>query len=567
MRRQPRSGVVLFVVTVVIAMASLAAYNFLLTMQGENKASRTAADQLQVAQVAASGEEFIAAWLQAPRAKRRGLAELYGDTIFCQTVTEPTIDTESVPAGTFHIVVPASPAFPSGLGPEALDCNTPAGAQPRSPSIDSSPPFRYGVRDESTKLHLQTVLAWEERWPGAGRHALLQLPSMTIAIADAILDWIDEDDAPRAFGVENDYYGSLNPPVTPRNAIPTSLEELLQIRGVTPSLLFGTPVDESIHNNKPGAIDGLVSSDVQPGSAFFAADSVGSQPWVDFLTVHSAERNVAFDGAPRVYLNQSDLRELHRDLRIHFPQDVADFVILYRQYGPHESAEANNEVKTQPRTNRAIDWNDPATHQIDSVAELIGAVVRRPAVVSGVDQEGVKGLQESGSQWVASPFVSFGNQELDVWLDRLTIHRRRSIMGRLNILGAHPIVVAGLPVSDPSIVTQFLAARETRTWEQAAVPGFSWLLTDGILAREEFLRLSEFLTAGGDVVGFQVVATHPLGSLVNRFEVILDGTVEHTQRVYFRDLRRESVAGLFDMFYLSFEAGAPSALPGIVQVR
>ena len=43
---------------------------------------------------------------------------------------------------------------------------------------------------------------------------------MTEAIADAILDWIDPDDAPRPFGAEAEYYQGLGVPYVPRNGVP-----------------------------------------------------------------------------------------------------------------------------------------------------------------------------------------------------------------------------------------------------------------------------------------------------------------------------------------------------------
>ena len=47
---------------------------------------------------------------------------------------------------------------------------------------------------------------------GAGRELLMGLPGMTEDVADAILDWLDEDEEPREYGVESDYYMGLDPP-------------------------------------------------------------------------------------------------------------------------------------------------------------------------------------------------------------------------------------------------------------------------------------------------------------------------------------------------------------------
>jgi general secretion pathway protein K len=52
---------------------------------------------------------------------------------------------------------------------------------------------------------------------------------------DAFLDWIDDDDEPRANGAEVDYYTPRR--IVPRNGELRSVEELLHIRGLTPDIL------------------------------------------------------------------------------------------------------------------------------------------------------------------------------------------------------------------------------------------------------------------------------------------------------------------------------------------
>lgn len=52
---------------------------------------------------------------------------------------------------------------------------------------------------------------------------------------DSLLDWIDDDDQPRAAGAEAADYAARN--IAPRNAIPLSIDELAKIRGFTPALV------------------------------------------------------------------------------------------------------------------------------------------------------------------------------------------------------------------------------------------------------------------------------------------------------------------------------------------
>jgi general secretion pathway protein K len=55
-------------------------------------------------------------------------------------------------------------------------------------------------------------------------------------VGDAILDWRDQDDMPRAGGAESAYYDSLPEPVKIRNGKLAALDELLAVKGVTPDL-------------------------------------------------------------------------------------------------------------------------------------------------------------------------------------------------------------------------------------------------------------------------------------------------------------------------------------------
>ena len=73
----------------------------------------------------------------------------------------------------------------------------------------------------------------------------MALPGMTEDVADAILDWIDEDEEPREYGAEADIIPACSLPYAPRNATPETVEELLLVRGVMPELLFGVDVNRN----------------------------------------------------------------------------------------------------------------------------------------------------------------------------------------------------------------------------------------------------------------------------------------------------------------------------------
>ena len=79
-------------------------------------------------------------------------------------------------------------------------------------------------------------------------------------ISDSIQDWRDGNDSHRVNGAESDdYYLKLPVPYRARNANLQSLNELLQIKGITPELFRGT-------SERPGLAEFLTVSTPNPGT-------------------------------------------------------------------------------------------------------------------------------------------------------------------------------------------------------------------------------------------------------------------------------------------------------------
>jgi general secretion pathway protein K len=70
-------------------------------------------------------------------------------------------------------------------------------------------------------------------------------------LVDSILDWVDPDRLHRINGAEDDYYQSLSPPYTAKNAPFDAVEELLWVKGVTAELFFGAANVENTER-RPG---------------------------------------------------------------------------------------------------------------------------------------------------------------------------------------------------------------------------------------------------------------------------------------------------------------------------
>lgn len=159
----------------------------------------------------------------------------------------------------------------------------------------------YSVRvlDEAGKLNVNT----------ATKEQLMALPYMEDQIADAILDWRDQDDNPRAEGAEMGYYENVPFAYTIRNAPFRTVRELLQVKGVTEDLLYGedTNLNGQLDYNE---MDGEISPPADNGDDYL------DKGWVAYLTCYSYENNVDAQGNRRVNINEADEGQLERQLSI-----------------------------------------------------------------------------------------------------------------------------------------------------------------------------------------------------------------------------------------------------------
>lgn len=104
-------------------------------------------------------------------------------------------------------------------------------------------PVMVRVTDEGGKIPINfPASAFDTKLYPMLVHVLSNMgvePDAASAIADSIIDWQDEDDEHRLNGAESDYYLGLPNPYKAKNARLDAIEELLQIKGVTPELFYG----------------------------------------------------------------------------------------------------------------------------------------------------------------------------------------------------------------------------------------------------------------------------------------------------------------------------------------
>jgi type II secretory pathway component PulK len=351
----------------------------------------------------------------------------------------------------------------------------------------------------------------------SGRAMLMKLPGMTIEIADAILDWVDQDDEMREYGAEIEYYSALNPPYTPQNGPFKTIEELLLVRGVTADLLFGRDV------NRNGMIDVQemdlpLAVDADPGDGSMALG------WSAYLTLYSQEKNVTSTGEPRIDVNADDMQQLFDDLSAVMDASWATFIVAYRQNGPY----TGNSRETEPAGSQSLDLTRPGSTRLTQVLDLIGAKVE--ARLEGNEDTVI----------MESPFgddpVSMSGY-LSSLMDLITVNPAKTIPGRININQAPRLVLLAIPGMDEEMVDAIISQRDVQNSEfDEALQHESWLMSRGIVTLDEMRVLLPFITAGGDVYRAQIIGYFDQGETASRAEVVFDATTALPRILSWRDI-------------------------------
>jgi general secretion pathway protein K len=219
MKRDER-GFALIAVLLVLAMLGIVGAEFAYSMRLEASAMRSWRDNLAAAHLAEAGVE-------------QALRELAADFAVVALADDGLL--------TFYktggaVAVPRLPRTRVPLAPGE---------------------FSYRITDEQARINVNRL----QSNPGRLDKLLQCLgidKSVRDPIVDSILDWIDTNEEHRLSGAESDdYYLKLATPYRARNGPLESLNELLQIKGVTPAIFNGA-------DGKPGLADVLTTRSPNP---------------------------------------------------------------------------------------------------------------------------------------------------------------------------------------------------------------------------------------------------------------------------------------------------------------
>ncbi|HEX4590190.1 MAG TPA: hypothetical protein VH120_09705 [Gemmataceae bacterium] len=541
---QKRAGVVLIAVLVVVTLLLLAAYQYVDMMSAEYKAANTIVRAGQARAAAASGVYYTAAMLADKNTYTGTLgSNPYDNASIFQGISLGDANTARLQAK-FSVVAP--------LG---ID---------ESPSDSSS--FRYGVTDESGKINPNALMQVDPT--GKVLHdALMKLPNMTEDVADAICDWIDPDDEPRANGAENDYYMGLSPGYRCKNGPLDSLEELLLVRGVTPDLLFGTD------RNRNGAPD--------PGEGDDGSGTPGDRGWSAYLTVYTRERNVDSDGNPRININDTDTTTLYQNLTQALGDTtLADFVMAYRMLGQYTpappaapssnstgSAGGNNNNNRGPQiptivtnsptpiTSKDFNMSGSAKQSVPSLYALINAkvAITKPGGIMQTVTT-TRGGRGGGSitnrsTTVMPTMVTVYNspladqaklaQLLPILLDKCTTQKATEIPARLNVNTAPLAALEAMPGLTDTDIEAIQGVRPppgSSDWSDPTYQTPAWLITQAKLSPTKLQALDRYLTTQTEVYRMQVLGYFAEGLPMARVEAVVDTNGGQPRIVYWRDI-------------------------------
>jgi hypothetical protein len=509
---------VLVLVLIVVSMLTLGAYSFSEIMLSENEATNMYGRQAQSRAYADSGIELAAALLSSP--------ESLDDENYYHNPDR------------FQAILMRSAEVPRGRG--LFACVAPVETDPSGTRI------RFGLIDESGKINVNEILSFELD-DYDSREMLMYLPNMTEEIADSILDWIDDDNTMREFGVETDYYETLEFPYEARNGKLESIEELLKVAGVTTELLYGEDA------NRNGLLDPN-ENDGDESLPLDNADGVLNPGWASFLTTESVELNLRFDGEDRINVNNGILTDLYDKLAEEFDEPTAQFVVAFRLFGPvtdvstedledlglmvggaqaspnagassAELAEAINNLGQAIAgaidgdvTRAGMDLSGGAQFEIRSIYELVGITIESQAEDSTIILE---------SPWPNDASLTSYLPDL---LDVLTVVDGSVIRGRVNVNQARLETLYCIPgitedIAQAIVSSPMISDEGSPITDQIGVRASTgWLVTQGIVDLPTMIELDRYLTSRGHVFTTQVVGYFEEGGGYTRLQAVIDAT-------------------------------------------
>lgn len=564
--RNKRRGMTLLVIVVLVMLIALSAYRYTFVMESEYRLTRLQEELVQARLAALSGVEYAAHLVEQHPAQRSGMAGLEARERIYRRATQrddstPDLGQDRKDTWQFGLI---SPSVENSIADATM--TSVSGGSPGN--LEDAIQWRWGFENESAKLSIPAMLQIERTRPGHLRSFLLTLPALDEESADA---WLDQLGVTRINGpnrrntpmpVDQNADGIID------NATTTDREDS---RDRIRALWYGgdlnqnyrlDPIEVQLLDKLSRSQSGLMSSG--PTST---TPTQQLQPLQRYFTWTSGERNERKDGRPRIYLNQPNLQRLHQELSSTFTNEIANFVIAYRQYGPSNGPRSTNPIPrsplqpspTQPSTTQLSKalapstsnsstsnssvanpaknnlgnatpseitlpaneympvWTVPGTFVIANSLDLVGATVALPA-------EG-KQPASAPKKVLRSPFSSDNGERrnyLGKWLSDTTLVDTPVREGRVDITEAPVEVLMGIPGIDATLAQRIVEQRRSSASNPEALDSIAWLLESGVVDVSKLREIEPFLTHRSDVYSVQSIGFRDNRSPVYRCTVTID---------------------------------------------
>ena len=431
-----------------------------------------------------------------------------------------------------------------------------------APNTDAPGTVRYGITDEGARLNLNT----------ATQDQLLRLFRAVVpssidnqvdveALVDCLLDWRSAGTAPRPKGAKDEYYLSLTPGYRCKGAPFSTIEELLLVKGFTGWIVFGEDYNQN----------GLLDPNENDDDATFPPDNGDGKLFRGvsaYLTLWSREMNMSGDGRPKINLNLRDTQKLQDLLGAEFDADIVSYVMQVRGSGrpfnsvmnlfpappppeqPEEEAvEEEPPTTTQPEGSEGEDQTSQPSSETDnekSTESKPGATDPSRSMGRSGNRAGGRGARgatsrPSGGAGKLPVYQNLTSEpppgtldKLPQILDRLTVNPTPMIQGRININTAPREVLLTLDGLAEEDVDAIVVARAELKSEEKATP--AWLLSKANLDLYKFRRIFDAITTTGSVFRAEAVGYADHVGAMARVNTVFEMRGPIPQVLYTRNL-------------------------------
>lgn len=548
-----RSGLILLVVLIMVALLSLLAAVFSFTVRSNLATVQAHHREFQARMAAESGIQRailalrnsrgnVDSWANDPASYRGGL--VYG-------IQEGFDD---------------SPAFRNQTNATTFDRNAPEAWRFSlvAPS-DVQGTVRYGITDEGARLNLNLASETElKRLFTAVIPSSLENPVDIDALVDCLLDWRSPGDQQRPKGAKSPYYLSLTPAYRCKSAPFSTIEELLLVKGFTGWIVFGEDYNQNgLLDPNENDSDESFPPDNGDGTLFRGISA--------YLTLWSREMNMSGDGRQKINLNKQDVQKLQDELSAEFDGSIVSYVMQVRGSGrtfnsvmnlfpappppeqPEEEAPPEEDpppVDEPPATTQESgegEAAEPALNQVKEDAEKLATEAAQAVEKSEPNgrSENRRAPNRRPTQRPSSapklpvyqdvaPDPPGTLETLPQILDRLTVNQTPVTQGRINVNTAPREVLLTLEVLTEDDVTAIVAARAELKPEEKATP--AWLLSKGTIDLYKFRRIFDKITTGGSVFRAEAVGYADHTGVVQRINTVFEMRGPIPQVLYTRNL-------------------------------